>query len=187
MCTAKIPKRAEHAQLMQRRVTNKSRRGFTLVDLMIAVTLMGIMASVAIPHYKVVRRDATRVSLITSLDMMRQQIELRYHTKGKYPTTIEASWFVSNRLPAHAQNKLGLPALEVVNLPGTFDPTQKSLIAGAAGAYWYNRANGALRARVEPQQSEPATLDHYNDINKTQTVAGVVPPPPEEEDDGFGS
>ena len=44
-------------------------------------------------------------------------------------------------------------------------PLQKVLKTGVGGAFWYNSANGAIRARVTDQGSSTATIDAYNLVN----------------------
>jgi len=64
--------------------TNRS--GFTLVELLIVVIILGVLAAVAIPQFSSNTEDAKVSALDTSLAEMRNAIELYYHQhNATYP------------------------------------------------------------------------------------------------------
>ncbi|UCG59926.1 MAG: type II secretion system protein [Phycisphaerales bacterium] len=54
----------------------KARSGFTLVEILIVVVILGILAAVVIPQFTEASGEAKLSSLATDLQMMRAQIEL---------------------------------------------------------------------------------------------------------------
>lgn len=69
---------------MRRILGNRS--GFTLVELLIVVIILGVLAAVAIPQFTSSTDDAREASLDTSLTQLRNAIELYYHQHGNtYP------------------------------------------------------------------------------------------------------
>ena len=117
--------------------------------------------------------DSQIASLRTTLAGMGDAIEM--NSSDSPPATIEGGWFRSGKLPRDPQNSFGVPALEIENKPNKSDPGSKVLRTGVNGAYWYNPANGSVRARVAAQPTASATLDLYNRVNETAyTSTGVL-------------
>jgi prepilin-type N-terminal cleavage/methylation domain-containing protein len=68
---------------MKRVVRNE--RGFTLVELLIVVIILGILAAVAIPQFGSSTDDARLETLNTNLATLRNAVELYYAHHGEYP------------------------------------------------------------------------------------------------------
>ena len=69
---------------------NSSRRseGFTLVELLIVVLILGILAGIVIPQFASSTQDARIASLDTSLGSMRGAIDLYNQEHGEYPSAL---------------------------------------------------------------------------------------------------
>jgi len=67
----------------------KSRRGFTLVELMIVVTILGILASIAVPNYRWGLIKAREAVLREDLYHLRSTIDQYYADQGKFPDSLE--------------------------------------------------------------------------------------------------
>jgi type IV pilus assembly protein PilE len=59
-------------------------RGFSLIELMIAVTILGILAAVAIPTYMGIQRKGKRTEYRTNLEVLRLLQEKRHAETGNY-------------------------------------------------------------------------------------------------------
>ena len=64
----------------------KNQAGFTLIEMLIVVIILGTLAMVVIPQVSVSTEDAKLATLRTNLSTVRNAIELYYHQHGQtYP------------------------------------------------------------------------------------------------------
>jgi general secretion pathway protein G len=68
--------------------TMRSVKGFTLVELMIVVLILGALAAIAIPRIMGGAQTARISACSTNIDMMNSQIELYYANEGAWPTQL---------------------------------------------------------------------------------------------------
>jgi len=67
----------------------KSIHGFTLVEVLIVVSILGIMAAIVMPHYNSATSEAQLAALRSNLHVMRKQIELyKIHHNGIWPAAV---------------------------------------------------------------------------------------------------
>ncbi len=67
-----------------------NQKGFSLIELMIAISIIGILASVAQPNLLKAITRAKEASLRKSLFTFRDVIDQYYGDHGKYPDSLEA-------------------------------------------------------------------------------------------------
>jgi len=67
-----------------------SSRGFTLLELIVVITIMGILVSIALPNYRNSVLAAREAVLRENLYRLRDLIDQYQSDKGKYPETLDA-------------------------------------------------------------------------------------------------
>ena len=76
-------------QSKQRRPRSRAQRGFTLLELIVVVAMIGILASMAMPSLRPAPKKAKEAVLKTNLLAIRQSLDEYYSDKGHYPSTLE--------------------------------------------------------------------------------------------------
>ncbi len=64
--------------------------GFTLVELLIVVVILGVLAAIAIPQFSASTDDSKAAALDATLSNLRTAIELYYQQHGSYPSAVAA-------------------------------------------------------------------------------------------------
>ncbi|BDV43351.1 type II secretion system pseudopilin OxpG [Geotalea uraniireducens] len=67
----------------------KNRKGFTLIELMIVLTIIGILASIAVPNYRISLIKAREAVLKEDLHTMNSAIDQYWADQGKYPDSLQ--------------------------------------------------------------------------------------------------
>ena len=65
-------------------------RGFTLIELMVVIAIIGLLVGVALPQYTKVNQRAKEAVLKENLFILRQVIDQYFADKGYYPTSLQA-------------------------------------------------------------------------------------------------
>ena len=146
--------------------TQKSKSGFTLVEILIVVIILGILAAIVIPQFTNASQDARKSSLVSQLQTLRSQIELWKLQHGDaLPNLVggddtPASLDVTNwdplttvtQYPAGSANNFGpymqAPPKNPLNGFGVVADGDGSAAAAAASGFIYDYAAGAGTGRI---------------------------------------
>lgn len=66
----------------------KKNKGFTLIELMIVIAIIGILAAIAIPQFAKYRRKAYNSAALSDLKNVRTEVEAYYADHDNYPATL---------------------------------------------------------------------------------------------------
>lgn len=75
---------------MDKKSLIQKKRGFTLLEILIVMGLIGILLGLAIPYYKSAPIRAKEAVLKEDLFQLRKLINQYYADKGKYPPSLQA-------------------------------------------------------------------------------------------------
>lgn len=70
-------------------LSTQKKKGFTLIEIIIVFTLIGILVGLALPQYKYAAKRAREAVLKENLFQMRKLINQYYADKGKYPAFLQ--------------------------------------------------------------------------------------------------
>ena len=65
-----------------------NQRGFTLIELLVVVTIVGLLAGLAIVNVRFAQRKAREAALMDNLSTMRKAIDNFYADKQRYPSDL---------------------------------------------------------------------------------------------------
>jgi general secretion pathway protein G len=69
---------------------HRGRRGFTLIEMIIVFTMIGILVGLALPQFKNAAKKAREATLKEDLTILRKLIDQYFVDKTKYPASLQA-------------------------------------------------------------------------------------------------
>lgn len=125
---------------------NKNRSGFTLVELVIVVLVLGIITAVAAPRMFDTAGDARISATRQSLSVLRSAIELSRAENGAYPADPLQTTLLPFLQGSFSAPQVGTNADDATVLASSADP----LVAVTAGGegWIYNPTTGEIRVNT---------------------------------------
>jgi general secretion pathway protein G len=154
---------------MKTRIRRNS--GFTLVEILIVVIILGILAAIVIPQFTNASDSARQSSIQSQLQTIRSQIQLyKVQHLDTFPTVanlITAQWSVMTAAsdqtgavpPGTGQTALG-PYLQQAPINPYNNSSTVAAAAGAGVGWVYNAATGAIQA-TDANNALTAPIDGY--------------------------
>lgn len=133
------------------------KHGFTLVEILIVVVILGILAAIVIPQFTSASESAKGSSLMSQLQTLRSQLELyQIQHNGEYPTT----WTQLTGRTNAAGDVGDADATSTTHPYGPYlqQPSRNPFITAAEGAnlngvgWEYSPTTGQIRAYVTSAQ-----------------------------------
>lgn len=148
-----------------------SQQGFTLVEILIVVVILGILAAIVIPQFTSASESARASSLVSQLQTIRSQLEL-YQVQhiGEYPTLaqLQADWDVmTSKTQADGTIDPDADFGPYLQKPpvNPFEDSGSVAAAAAAGVGWvYDEDTGAITACIDADKATEVGLDDNTDV-----------------------
>ena len=128
----------------------KNKQGFTLIELVIIIILLGVLAAIAIPRYVDLRDQAVRASAQATLDAGRAAVQLDFADQilnfGTYDAKIGNGTAAGATFVAADVTQLETELASSPNYPpaGAYDSPS------GAGFRWWLVSKGSATAPVQP-------------------------------------
>jgi len=148
--------------------TRKSQSGFTLVELLIVVIILGILAAVVIPQFNTAAAESKEAALASNLATIRQAIELyKVQHNDTFPTaSVVVQLTTGTDVTGAAGTKYGpyirnvFPANPIDGLSAVAVPATMPAAPTGAGGWVYATGNGEFRANVAG--AGPSGTDYFD-------------------------
>lgn len=135
-------------------------KGFTLIELMIVVAIIGILAAVAIPAYQDYTKRAKMSEVLGYLDAAKNAVAETYQSTGTFPATNAAAGLADAAALTSTYVEtvtVGANGVITAAIKGTNDATldagsiAMTPTGSAAGVTWVCAASGAALNKWMPQ------------------------------------
>jgi len=152
---------------------NRTKKAFTLVEILIVVVILGILAAIVVPQFTNATQDAQGGNLKAQIKSLQNQIELFKAKTNAYPTLAELNAMPADPLALDNTHGWGIlidqhyikqaprnpaaPAatnyVVVAGLPGA-----AGVPAGAAACWAYDVASGTISATYFDEDAQQVTV-----------------------------
>lgn len=119
------------------------KRGFTLIELIMVMVILGVLAAIAIPKFVDLTGQAKQAATKGGLGAIRSAVAIQYAksaTAGSpiFPTSITTDFFADSRLPKNELNGYTVTVATAAVPSGT--------ATSATAGWWYISASGRVGA-----------------------------------------
>lgn len=159
---------------------NMVRKGFTLVEILIVVVILGILAAIVIPQFTNASEAAKASSVLSQLQTLRSQVELyKNQHNNEYPTsdgTLSGTWdWTKMTNKTDINGNVGTTAGTHIYGPYMQQAPKNPFVASSATttmgtatdgtAGWVlNTTTGVIRAAVPTATASEQNMDTTNDV-----------------------
>ena len=146
-----------HTQLSSHSNRGARKGGFTLVEILIVVIILGILAAIVIPQFTNASTDARKASLVSQLQTLRSQIQLfKLQHNDILPDLVANQW---------------TQMMSKTNLQGTVDTTATGLFGPYLESQPINPLNGNVKVALAAGAADVGWL--YSNVT-TSATPGII-------------
>lgn len=134
-------------------MSRETEKGFTLIEVMIAVVIIAILATVVNPQFKNLVRKAKETKLKENLSIIRNAVDVEYtKNNGRYPEEITLELFKEKRIPED-------PIKETNQIIYNYD--EEIYVNTDSGGWVYNPSLGEVRVNNYEKDLNDVSYSEY--------------------------
>jgi general secretion pathway protein G len=138
----------------------RKQHGFTLVEILIVVVILGILAAIVVPQFTSASETAQGNSMIATLQTVRSQLELyRVQHNSNYPTLAQLWGNLTGTTDAAGSTDGTNFGPYLQKAPTNPFTNTSTVAADNSGAWQYTAATGAIEAVVPAATATKLGLD----------------------------
>lgn len=175
----------------------RSRRGFTLIEVLIVMAMLSILAALVYPAYTDVTVDAQGAVVRVMVRNIREKIQFHQSigdvalSPDGHPDDVLRDWFPGRELPTNPWTSSVLKIQTVHGPKDATEPNHKTFQVNSDGKVsdhtaWYNMANGSFCVLVPDRGSEQYILELFRSINGLDG-SSISNPGQADDDHGHGN
>jgi general secretion pathway protein G len=125
------------------RIATRSKKAFTLVELVVVVVIIAILAAVAVPKFYDRANDAKKSAAIHSLSVLREAVELYRADSSSYPAALATDLLSYLKGPFPTTKVGGVESNAVITINA--NRALQSSDVTSTGGWVYNSTTGEVR------------------------------------------
>lgn len=122
--------------------------GFTLVELIMVIVIIGLLASIIVPQFVSQRVTATESATRANLENLRTAISLYFTTEGSYPTSTTLDELYDGNAPSGNTYIRQIPNETINDVSSPTATNQVVNVFDGSGGWFWDTANNELYVNV---------------------------------------